>query len=109
MDTLRIYRGTETESRISEDQNVDVISIETFITRRENRLSRTVGQPVTAVTRAEALHRNRCCRFCTHPVVDPVFLNDGIRDGSGQYVPGSATLVGFHCERCHAEWPIFGE
>jgi hypothetical protein len=98
---LRVYRGPETsrsESRFPEEDRADVISLARFVDREAASRS--------PLSRAKALHANRCCRFCGSSRVDPVTLNDGLRDGSGQYVPGSATLVGFHCEECREEWPV---
>ncbi len=106
---LRVFRGTESEtvgeSRFSQDgAGADVIPISAFLPRRGGLKAPTV--PLRPLTRARALHANRACPFCRHPVVEPVVLNDGLRDGTGQYIPGSATLVGFHCDRCHSEWPV---
>ncbi|QDT14367.1 hypothetical protein [Alienimonas californiensis] len=58
------------------------------------------------LTRAKALHANRTCKSCGAGGVEPVLLSDGVRDASGQLVPGSGTLVGFHCCRCQKEWPV---
>ncbi|HEX6984855.1 MAG TPA: hypothetical protein VF170_05735 [Planctomycetaceae bacterium] len=106
MTRLRVYRGPETTNRISRigDDRPDVIPFAAFASAGRNRLA--AREPLS---RAKALHENRRCRTCGHGSVDPVTLNDGLRDGSGQYIPGTATLVGFHCRRCHAEWPVYGE
>ena len=58
------------------------------------------------LTRAKALHANRTCKSCGAGGVEPVLLSDGVRDASGEQVPGSGTLVGFHCCRCEREWPV---
>ena len=114
---LQIYRGPEASElgtaastreahsrRFStETETPAVLSFAAFVTRRSNR------RDAAPLSRAKALHANRTCRFCSHPVVEPVVLNDGLRDGSGEFVPGSATLVGFHCENCDAEWPALDE
>ncbi|MEX0702998.1 MAG: hypothetical protein WD069_12960 [Planctomycetales bacterium] len=57
-----------------------------------------------ALLRARALHRNRCCPECEHPVVRPLEAEDAFIGRSRLPVPGTATLVGFRCERCEAEW-----
>ena len=101
MTRLSVYRGPETSSRFSRfaaDDRPDVLPLAWFVDRQSASDS--------PLSRAKALHANRSCRFCGHSAVDPVTLNDGLRDGSGQYVPGSATLVGFHCESCRSEWPV---
>lgn len=104
MTRLRIFDGTEVSSRftsIGQNSEPDVIP---FAARTRNRFVAD-----TPLTRAKALHKNRRCCYCGHGTVDPVTLSDGLRDASGQYIPGTATLVGFHCTCCHAEWPIYAE
>jgi hypothetical protein len=101
MTRLRVYRGPEKASRFSRvtaQDRPDVLSLARFVDRQ--------AASDAPLSRAKALHANRSCRFCGHSAVNPVTLNDGLRDGSGQYIPGSATLVGFHCEGCLAEWPV---
>jgi len=58
------------------------------------------------VTRAQMLRENRECPDCGHPVVEPVELNDAAHNLNGLPIPGTATLVGFHCTRCDREWPV---
>ncbi|NNJ26160.1 hypothetical protein [Alienimonas chondri] len=58
------------------------------------------------LSRAKILHANRTCKACGAGGVEPVLLSDGVCDASGQQVPGSGTLVGFHCCRCQQEWPV---
>ena len=105
MTRLRVYSGPETKSRLSRIGDwPDVIPFAALVSAgRQRAASRG------PLTRAKALHDNRRCRHCGQGDVEPVTLNDGVRDGSGQYVPGSATLVGFHCRGCRAEWPVYGE
>lgn len=56
------------------------------------------------VTRARALFDNRCCQTCGYPVVEPIELADGLKNRNGMVIPGTATLVGFRCCGCRAEW-----
>lgn len=58
-----------------------------------------------ALQRSRIIHDNRQCPSCHHPVVTPLELRDGLVGRNGLPVPGTATLVGFHCERCEDEWP----
>ena len=55
--------------------------------------------------RSRVIHENRQCPSCHHPVVEPLELRDGLVNRNGMPVPGTATLVGFHCTRCDYEWP----
>ncbi|MEX0717837.1 MAG: hypothetical protein WD066_14680 [Planctomycetaceae bacterium] len=62
------------------------------------------GESNPALLRARSLHRNRCCPECDHPVVQPLELADAFVGRGRIPVPGTATLVGFRCGRCAAEW-----
>ncbi len=59
-----------------------------------------------AVKRAEVIYNNRCCPSCKHPMVEPLELDDGINNRNGVPIPGTCTLVGFHCLECHSEWSV---
>lgn len=56
--------------------------------------------------RARVLHENRCCPRCRRGGVIPVDLGDGDDRHPAMPVPGSATLVGFYCTACGAEWGV---
>lgn len=104
MARLRIYDGPEVASRFTRIDGEGQADVIPFAARSHNRFIAD-----TPLSRAKALYRNRRCCYCGHGTVDPVTLSDGLRDASGQYIPGSATLVGFHCSCCHAEWPIYAD
>lgn len=71
--------------------------------RFANRIADRMPAPIR---RASALYANRRCPSCTHPVIEPIELDDAIYNRSRLPIPGTATLVGFHCCRCHTEWPV---
>jgi hypothetical protein len=68
------------------------------------RVSRTQTRQQDVVERARTFYRNRRCATCGYPVVTPIELDDALINKCGQKIPGSATLVGFRCCGCHAEW-----
>ncbi len=55
--------------------------------------------------RARKLHANRACPECRYPVIRPLELADAVLNENQMPLPGTATLVGFHCQACHYEWP----
>ncbi len=55
--------------------------------------------------RARLIRRNSLCNRCHRTLVSLILADDGRRDGTGDFVPGSQTLIGFRCECCHSEWP----
>lgn len=105
---LRLYTGPEDTAggvaTLEAEDRPDVIPFETIVRVLAERAG-SAG-PVTddPVRLARSLHRNRRCVDCGSPRVAPVSLADGVRDATGQFIPGTATLVGFHCEACGHEW-----
>lgn len=55
--------------------------------------------------RARSLRSNDRCPHCSRALVQPLELDDAVRSRNNLPIPGTATLVGFHCESCHWEWP----
>ncbi len=62
--------------------------------------------PGDVVRRARTLYNNRCCRRCGRAVVEPLDLDDALRNRNNLPVPGTSTLVGFFCHACDAEWAV---
>ncbi len=58
------------------------------------------------LSRMKTVYRNRCCRHCSSQVVVPVQRNDAELDRNGMPIPGTATLIGFRCKQCSAEWRV---
>lgn len=58
------------------------------------------------LTRARILHENVRCPECRRVGVIPLDMGDGDRRHAAMPVPGTATLVGFYCQSCGAEWAI---
>ena len=56
------------------------------------------------LARAKTIHQNQSCPECHSAAVDPIELNDGLYDRFGRRVPGTATVVAFHCNCCKHEW-----
>ena|SRR5580658_8270518 len=67
---------------------------------------RSAPRSMDVLTRARALHENRCCPRCRRAGAIPLDLGDGDQRNPAMPVPGSATLVGFYCDACGAEWPV---
>ncbi len=98
MGRLKLFPPERLEGGAGEDEPA-VVSFARLTSRfRRNR-------PIDVVTRARIVHTNSRCPVCRHPVIEPIELNDGLRGRSHLPIPGTATLVGFRCERCDLEWP----
>lgn len=75
-----------------------------------SRASRSQPEPneshpkLDAISRARLLFSNRLCRHCHNPLVEPLHLNDALVNRQGLEIPGTATIIGFRCRSCDAEW-----
>ena len=65
-----------------------------------------VPQSMDVITRARVLFNNRKCHDCGYPVVEPIEHPDALRNRAGLSIPGTATLIGFHCCGCQNEWSV---
>ncbi|MGH7127144.1 MAG: hypothetical protein ACREJB_09295 [Planctomycetaceae bacterium] len=104
MSELQLYRPTGPDEsdcavaeRGAEDEPV-ILSFEFYAGRLRRR-------GLDAAMRARRLRENRRCPYCHSPVVEPLELADAVLGKGRLPIPGTATLVGFHCDRCAAEWP----
>lgn len=66
------------------------------------------GRYVEPVERARLLSDNSVCPECEKSDIEPLELADAvISPGSRLPIPGTATIVGFHCNECGTEWPVY--
>lgn len=100
MHHLRLFSPSERGSVETHEDGPPVIL--RFPTPSHGYLRRSMLDPLL---RARALYKNRSCPTCRHPVVEPLELDDALRNRNNMPIPGTATLVGFHCQRCQREWP----
>lgn len=102
MSELKIFRPTA-EEPVSEcpetlpfDRTRNVIS------------GRVSPRRMRALNRARLLFDNQCCAFCGKATVEPLELDDAvISRRNHRPIPGTATIVGFHCHSCQQEWPTY--
>ena len=73
---------------------------------KRHQFAEMESQSMDVVTRARILYANRKCHECGYPVVEPIELQDSMTNLSGLAIPGTATLIGFHCCGCQNEWPV---
>ena len=88
-------------------EEVDAEFPATIPFRPVNRIASTPAAP-KAVDRARVLHENRQCPYCSHVNVEPIELHDSVVSvRNHRPIPGTATIVGFHCHSCNSEWPVY--
>lgn len=108
MSCLKLYAPHEAELagevEYGESLRIDasepeILSWETY--RRSRKLSL-----IEILARTRALYQNKRCRDCGRPTVQPVEHDDALLGKNRAPIPGSATLLGFHCDYCRTEWPV---
>lgn len=104
MSHLKVYRPAEGNRVFRfDDPEPATLPFKPYFQQRQKSRSR---QMMNHIERARILHENRVCPTCNSPLVEPLELDDAVFNGSGMPIPGTATLVGFHCLQCHSEWPV---
>lgn len=68
-------------------------------------LARKERPKTPMLRRAKAIAENQTCCICGTAKVTPLELADAELDKKNRRIPGTATVVGFHCQKCHHEWP----
>lgn len=111
MSHLKLYRPEESTGDVEieiEESFPATISIESIPrTTVRNRVF-SGGVSADLISRAKAMYANQSCPHCQHATVEPIELGDAIiSPRHHRPIPGTATLVGFHCHSCGNEWPVY--
>lgn len=102
---LRLYSPPEepVSSAEADEHETDIIPFETA--RRSLIFS---GRFMPAVDRARVIRNNSTCPSCEGHCIELLELDDALISPKSRLpVPGTATIVGFHCSDCGAEWPVY--
>ena len=101
MSRLRVFygEGNASATGLAEPDEPVVFSYTAFARRNQSFCT------TDPLQRARALRTNDRCPRCERALVEPVELADALRSRNNLPIPGTATLVGFHCMSCHWEWP----
>lgn len=108
---LRLFTPTddivaETDDRV--DVSVDNGPEDIIPFERARRSVIFSGRFMPAVDRARLIHQNGTCPECGHQDIEPLELADSMISPRNRLpVPGTATIVGFHCNDCGSEWPVY--
>lgn len=66
------------------------------------------GRFTPPVDRARLIRENNECPECQRCNIEPIELQDAtISHRNRMPIPGTATIVGFHCNDCETEWPVY--
>jgi hypothetical protein len=110
--SLRLYAPHEVDSLVGEFPNLSVYQEADEPEEYDDQviswrfIRRQSGQPsfMEVVQRSRLLHMHRRCKDCGRPTVQPVERNDSVLGKNRLPVPGTSTVLGFHCDYCQSEW-----
>lgn len=101
---LRLY--TPPESTSTEERPTVERQILPFAPRGRGTI--ISGRMTAPVDRARIIHDNSTCPECSRCNIEPLELQDALISPKNRLpVPGTATIVGFHCIDCGTEWPVY--
>lgn len=106
MSDLKIFRPAEDEAGESPDPaNSEILPFDRPPRIISGRIS---PRRLRSLNRARILFENQKCAFCGKATVEPLELDDAIISGkNNRAIPGTASIVGFHCHTCEKEWPVY--
>ena len=103
--SLRLYSPPQDveEQETDVDNLSDIIPFETA--RRTLIFSARLPEPAH---RAKLIRDNATCPSCNHQDIEVLELEDAVISSRSRLpIPGTATIVGFHCNDCGVEWPVY--
>lgn len=102
---LRIYEPPA-ESPAEQPAEVEPRHILPFET--QSRTTIISGRLTGPADRARIVRQNSVCPECEQGDVEPIELRDAVISPKSRLpIPGTATIVGFHCNCCENEWPVY--
>lgn len=100
---LRLYEPPE---EIPETK--DAFEPRDIIPMHRNRTTIISGRFTAPVDRARIIRDNAICPECSALDIEPLELTDAVISPKSRLpIPGTATIVGFHCNSCTMEWPVY--
>ena len=107
--TIPVPHEAETSAPAAEPQPQESTeegpTILSFVEHVGNQLGYSYQRITDPLFRARVIHSNRYCPKCQHPNVEPLELDNAVMSKNYLPIPGTATLVGFHCHGCQHQWP----
>ncbi len=106
MTDLKIFRPTEDDSETPVVETREILPFDRGTTRIIS--GRVSPKRVRALNRARILFENQKCAYCGKATVEPLELDDAVVSRkNNRPIPGTASIVGFHCHSCNQEWPVY--
>lgn len=103
---LRIYEPPTEPVADNDTPQLESRDILPFSSRRATTI--ISGRLTLPLDRARIIRENSVCPECSHHDIEPIELQDALISPKNRLpVPGTATIVGFHCNDCGTEWPVY--
>jgi len=104
---LRVFNPPDEPVDTTEDcMDMDRPHILSF--RQQTRATVISGRYTPPADRARVIRDNSVCPECSMMNVEPLELDDAmVSRRNHRPIPGTATIVGFHCNSCGTEWPVY--
>ena len=100
---LRLYEPPADDPTVEQIEVRDIIPFQS-----RNRTTIISGRLTAPVDRARIIRENAVCPECSASDVEPLELQDAMISPKNRLpIPGTATIVGFHCNDCETEWPVY--
>jgi len=106
MSRLRIFWPDESNSGVAVADFEPTIPFRPVSTANWRGSTALSSRDLNVVQRAQAIFENRQCPDCQHPAVELLEMDDAVLNRKGFPIPGTATLLGFHCDCCGKNWPV---
>ena len=104
---LRLFVPTE-ETVAPEQDYLDMERPHILPFRPKNRTTILSGRFTAPAERARVIRENGVCPECDQSDIEPLELEDAVlSQRNHRPIPGTATIVGFHCNSCSTEWPVY--
>ena len=100
---IRLYEPPQENEPEEEFQAQDILPF-----RQRGRTTIISGRLTPPSDRARLIRSNAACPECSKLDVEPLELQDAVISPKSRLpIPGTATIVGFHCNDCGTEWPVY--
>ena len=105
---IRIYEPPAEDEKPELQESVELTADRNILPFRKNRTTILSGRFAEPVDRARILKENSECPECQKHDIEPLELQDAVISPKSRLpIPGTATIVGFHCNDCSTEWPVY--
>lgn len=105
---IRIYEPPTEEEQAERQEAIELTPDRNILPFRKQRTTILSGRYVEPVDRARILSENAECPQCEKHDIETLELQDAVISPKSRLpIPGTATIVGFHCNDCGTEWPVY--